>query len=95
MLRPHIGLLRFSETIKQNSKYIRENIEIFYPEAILKFLQKSEAIEMHLQLVNQKDIYQTGKILFTIFSFFFFFVRDRTINFETFPLLYVKKQRGT
>ena len=93
MLRPHIGLLRFSETIKQNSKYIRENIEIFYAEAILKFLQKSEAIEMHLQLVNQKDIYQTGKILFTIFSFFF--VRDRTINFETFPLLYVKKQRGT
>ena len=71
MLRSHIGLLEFSETITQNSKYIRENIEIFDGEAILKVLQKSEAIEMHLQLANQKDKSQTGKIIFTFFLFFF------------------------
>ena len=60
-MRPHVGLSEFSETVIENAKYIRENLEIFDIEVIQRFLNKADDIVQSLQLVNQKD--RTGKII--------------------------------
>ena len=61
LLRPHIAISEFSETIIENWKYISNNIEIFDVEAIQKFLQKVEPVLQSLHVVNQKDTSQSGK----------------------------------
>ena len=63
-LRPHIGLSEFSETVLENSKYIRENLDIFdVEEAIKRFLNKADRILESLQVINQKDKSASGKII--------------------------------
>ena len=63
-LRPHIGLSEFSETVLENSKYIRENLDIFdVEEAIKRFLNKADGILESLQVTNQKDKSASGKII--------------------------------
>ena len=55
MLRPHIGISEFSETIIENWKYVTDNIEIFDVEVIEKFLQKVEPALQSRHVVKQKD----------------------------------------
>ena len=62
-MRPHVGLSEFSETVIENAKYIRENLEILDIEVIQRFLNKADDIVQSLQLVNQKDKSGTGKII--------------------------------
>ena len=38
-LRPHVGLSEFSETIIENTQYIKENLDISDVEAIQRFLE--------------------------------------------------------
>ena len=63
LLRPHIGHSEFSETVVENSKYVRENLDIFDVEAIKRFLDKADGILESLHVINQKDKSATGKII--------------------------------
>lgn len=62
-LQPHVGLSESSETVVENSKYVRENLHIFDVEAIKRFLNKADGILESLQVINQKDKSTTGKII--------------------------------
>ena len=62
-MRPHLGLSQFSETVIENSKYVRENLDMFDVEAIKRFLNKADDILESLQVINQKDKSATGKII--------------------------------
>ena len=63
LLRPNVGISEFSETVLENAKYIKENMEIFDAEAIQKFLRKTDGIMEHLQTVNRKDKSGSGKTI--------------------------------
>ena len=62
-MRPHVGLSEFSETVIENAKYIRENLEIFDIEVIQRFLNKADDIVQSLQQIKKKDKSGTGKII--------------------------------
>ena len=64
-LRPHIGLSEFSETVLENSKHVRENLDIFDVGVIKRFLNKADGILESLQVINQKDKSASGKIIFS------------------------------
>ena len=72
MLRPHIGVSEFSETVTENCKYITENLEILDVEAIKKFLHKVESIMESLQIVNQKEKSRSGKTFKYIFNIYIY-----------------------
>ena len=40
LLRPNVGISEFSETVLENAKYIKENLQIFDKGAIERFLSK-------------------------------------------------------
>ena len=40
LLRPIVGISEFSETVLENAKYIKENLQIFDVGAIERFLSK-------------------------------------------------------
>ena len=63
LLRPHVEISEFSETIMENAKYIKENLDIFDVEAIQRFLGKTDNILESLQRVNQKDKSGSGKTI--------------------------------
>ena len=62
-MRPYVGLSQFNETVIENSKYVRENLDIFDVEAIKRFLNKADDILESLQVINQKDKSATGKTI--------------------------------
>ena len=72
MLRPHIGVSEFSETVTKNCKYITENLEILDVEAIKKFLHKVESVMESLQIVNQKEKSRSGKTFKYIFNIYIY-----------------------
>ena len=62
LLRPNVGMSEFTETVLENAKYIKENLQIFDVEAIERFLSKTDGIwslyrqsirKIHLQVVRE------------------------------------------
>ena len=58
----------FSETVLENAKYIKENLQIFNVEAIERFLSKADSIVESLQTVNKKDTSASSKGIFLYYD---------------------------
>ena len=71
LLRPSVGISEFSETVLENAKYIKENLQIFDVEAIERFLNETDGIVESLQTVNKKDTSASGKGIFLYYNLSF------------------------
>ena len=81
MIRSHIAIFEFSKTIIENTKYIKENFDIFDVKAIERFLGKIDKNLESLQRVNWKDKSGTGKIICSYcISNIYIVSRNRYIN---------------
>ena len=74
----------FTETVLENAKYIKENLQIFDVEAIERFLNETDGIVESLQTVNKKDTSASGKGIFLYYNLLLLHNNDLRKHNESF-----------